>query len=130
MRGSVGPMLMIVGGLLLLFGGGAGGILPGPSIDGPLWLVVVEESSQRGPDVTDLVRDTAWRESLTERDIRIRMYDVDQPAAIDAGYSDRARKAGLPAMIVVAADSGEVVMERSLPGDSDAVDGALQEIGR
>lgn len=130
MRGMMGPMLMILGGVLLLFGGGAGGILPGPSVDGPLWLVVVEESQQRGPGMTDIVRDTAWRDSLAERDIRLRVYDVDQSAAIEAGYSDRARKAGLPAMIVVAADSGDVVMERSLPGDSDAVDAALKEIGR
>lgn len=130
MRGSVGPILMILGGVLLLFGGAGGGILPGPSVDGPLWLVVVEESSQRGPDVTDIVRDTVWRESLEERDIRLRVYDVDQPAAIEAGYSDRARAAGLPAMIVVDADSGDVVLERSLPGDSDAVDDVLRGIGR
>lgn len=45
------------------------------------WLVIVEESSQRTKEVALLLTDLTWRRSLDEREIKFRIYDIDQPEA-------------------------------------------------
>lgn len=45
------------------------------------WLVIVEESSQRTKEVALLLTDLNWRRSLDEREIKFRIYDIDQPEA-------------------------------------------------
>ena len=128
-------LLLILGGVTLLFGGSDGfsfpmpNPFPSPDVDGPLWLIVVEESSDRGAAMVDIARDGAWQDSLVARDIRLRIYDVDNPAADEKGFSAMANSVGLPAMIVTDV-GGKVLIEESLPGDSDAVDERLGRLGR
>jgi hypothetical protein len=42
------------------------------------WLVLIEESSQRTKEVALLAQDLTWRRSLDEREIKFRIYDIDQ----------------------------------------------------
>jgi hypothetical protein len=45
------------------------------------WLVIIEESSERKKEVALLAQDLPWRKSLDEREIKFRIYDIDQSEA-------------------------------------------------
>jgi hypothetical protein len=80
--------MLLLGGVLLL----CGGSVKSCSIDLPIldwkpqqypdaWLIIVEESSERDPDIAIMLQDWPWRQSLAERDINFRVYDDDQAEA-------------------------------------------------
>jgi len=75
--------LLVAGGLLLLQPQGCE-IPSFPIVQKQYpdaWLVLIEESSQRTKEVALLAQDLTWRRSLDEREIKFRIYDIDQPEA-------------------------------------------------
>jgi hypothetical protein len=105
---------------------------PGPVVvEGKLWLIIVEETEDRDASLAALLRDTAWRTKLSEKEIALRVYDDDQPEAIANGYSAIAAQLGKPAVIVMK-QGGEKVKVKPLPQPAtpEAIDAILAEIGR
>ena len=106
--------------------------IPGPVVvEGKLWLIIVEETEDRDPSLAALLRDTAWKTRLSEREIAYRVYDDDQPEAIEKGYSAIAAQLGKPALILMK-QGGEKVKVAPLPKPAtpEAIDAILAEIGR
>lgn len=108
----IAAALLTVGGLLLVSPQGC----EIPSI--PIvqktypdaWLVIVEESSQRQREVALLAQDLVWRRSLDEREIRFRIYDIDQPEA------EAYKKLNMPVpSYVFIRPSGDVVAVGEVP---------------
>ena len=93
--------------LLLLavrqFGGSLPDILPVPiAISKPgSWVVIVEESEDRLPEVAKILADASWLASLTARQAKFRVYDDDTQSAqpyVQAAGATR------PAVLIIAPD--------------------------
>jgi hypothetical protein len=116
---SLGPVLLIVVGLLL--------VLAGPAIDQLLpkpqhpdaWVIVVEQTEDRSPVVARLQSDTNWWENLESRRLHWRFYDADSPDAVQ--YAERVKESGTPALLIVATD-GTVLDARPLPATIDGLE--------
>jgi hypothetical protein len=74
------------------------------------WLVIVEESSQRTKEVALLAQDLNWRRSLDEREIKFRIYDIDQPEA----KSYKSLSVPVPSYVFIR-PNGEVVAIGEVP---------------
>lgn len=76
------------------------------------WVVFVEETQEREkhPEVALLAQDWVWRQSLEERQIKVRFYDDDQPEA--TGYKKYAPN--LPAVVFIR-PNGDVVKIATVP---------------
>lgn len=107
------------------------GSIVAPKIEGPLWLVTVDESEQRDVGLGALQRNTDYLATLKSRDVTMRNYDDDQPEAIEKGYSAIAAQLGKPAVIVFK-KSGEKVLVKPLPipVSPSGIDAILAEVGR
>ena len=124
-------LLMIVGGVLLLFGESIdfGGVLPLPVVDGPLQLVIVEESENRPENIAKIVRDKAWRDGATARDVTLLIVDQHLQSAIDGGYTDAAKKTGLPSALLLDA-AKELLVSEMVTGGTEQLDQMLSGVGR
>lgn len=112
----IGALLALIGGFVLVSPKGCQ--LPNIPIVTPkyddAWLVFIDETQERDkhPEVSALVQDWPWRQSLEERKIKVRFYDDDQPEA--TGYKKYAPD--LPAMVFIR-PNGDVVKIASVPKD-------------
>jgi hypothetical protein len=79
---------------------------PKPDPDPPapkaelVWVVVVEETSMRTPDIARVLNDTGYWNGLKAKGHLIRFYDRDSEEARKSGYVKRADSVGLPAVIL------------------------------
>ena len=91
------------------------------------WVVVVEQTEQRTPEVAKLLRDLPWWQSLEARGLKWRHYDYDAADAV--GYRKLADDVGLPAVAIVGGAgelSGKVLAKFKLP-TKDALDAKIKE---
>lgn len=96
------------------FGGALPDVLPIPIVVDPKpgsWVVILEESEDRTPEVAKLIADATWLDGIKARQAKFRVYDDDQPEA--ASYV-RAAGDKRPAVLIVAPDG-------TLLGQSDVV---------
>lgn len=119
--------LLVVGGLILVRGQGCQFNLPiinfQPQVYPDAWLVIVEESSERKPELAVLLQDWSWRQSLDERDINFRIYDRDQEEA----KSYEKLKLDLPAVVFVT-PQGKVVYVGKCPSDKEAMEELIRKV--
>lgn len=121
--------LLLIGGIWVTSGGSHGTscsvpVIPVVSKTYPdAWVVIVEESSERSKETALLLQDWDWRQSLQERDINLRVYDVDQPDA--SSYA--ALNLQLPAIVFVTPE-GKVVSTAKLPQDKKGVESLIQKV--
>lgn len=91
------------------------------------WVVVIEQTEQRTPEVAKLLRDFPWWQSLEARGLKWRHYDYD---ATDAtAYRKLADEVGLPAVAIVGGTgelSGKVLAKFALT-TKDALDAKIKE---
>jgi hypothetical protein len=79
---------------------------PKPDPDPPapkaelVWVVIVEETSMRTPDIARVLNDTGYWNGLKAKGHLIRFYDRDSEEARKSGYVKRADSVGLPAVIL------------------------------
>lgn len=99
-----------------------------PPVTGTVFLVVVEESSNRTPELARVLNDTAFWVGLNSRDVAWRMYDMDSADVVRLGYLPHANKVGVPAVLTLD-KSGKVLDVRRLTATAD-VDAALKGVGR
>lgn len=78
------------------------------------WVLVVEETAERTPEVAAVLLDPWWKSS----GIKFRIYDKDMPEAADAVKAVGAIK--LPA-VVITDKAGNVLRKGELPRTIDAV---------
>ena len=97
----IGAILALIGGFVLVSPKGCS--FPNIPIVNPVyedaWLVLIEETAERDkhPEMAALIQDWQWRQSLNERNIKVRFYDDDQAEA--AGYKKYTPK--LPAAVFI-----------------------------
>ena len=111
---------------------------PGPSpkppepkpapVAGTLYVVVVEETSQRTPELARVLNDAAFWGGLKGKDVLHRFYDKDAPEVVTQKYLPHATKAGLPAVLLMD-KAGKVLDAKKLAATAD-VDAMLREVGR
>lgn len=106
---------------------------PGPDpkpapVAGTLFLVVVEETSARTPEVARVLGDAAFWGGMKARDVNWRHYDKDAAEVARLGYMPHASKVGLPAVLVLDR-AGKVLDARKLTTAAD-VDATLKGYGR
>lgn len=65
------------------------------------WVVIVEESEERSPEVAKLIADATWLDGIRARQAKFRVYDDDQA---EAASFVRAAGATRPAVLIVAPD--------------------------
>ena len=106
---------------------------PGPEpkpapVTGPLYVVVVEETSARTPELARVLNDAAFWGSMKGKDVLHRFYDKDAPEVTTQKYMPHATKAGLPAVLLMDR-AGKVLDAKRLTATAD-VDAMLREVGR
>jgi hypothetical protein len=110
---------------------------PGPSpkpepkpapVAGTLYVVVVEETSARTPELARVLNDAAFWGGLKGKDVLYRFYDKDAPEVVTQKYLPYANKAGLPAVLLMD-KAGKVLDAKKLAATAD-VDAMLREVGR
>jgi hypothetical protein len=103
-------------------------IPPAPVVMGTVWLVVVEETSQRTPELAAVLGDLAYWQGLRTKDVMFRFYDKDSTDPALKSHLPDALTVGLPALLTMDR-TGKIYDARKLAGKSD-VDAALKEVGR
>jgi hypothetical protein len=116
---SIGPILLIVVGLLLALGAPAIERLIPAQEHPESWVIIVEQTEDRSPVVARLQSDTNWWGKLESRRLHWRFYDADSPDAVQ--YAERVKESGTPALLIVATD-GTVLDSRPLPATIDGLD--------
>ena len=85
------------------------------------WVIVVEETGDRHPEVATILADVPYWDSVVARGLRWRPYDVDADEA--APYRKIASEVGLPAVLILSVKSdppGKVLGKFPLPVGEDA----------
>lgn len=85
------------------------------------WLVVIEETQDRTPEIARVLTDRAFWDGLHARGLHFRLIDRDSPDA--ANYVAIADALGLPALLILMAD-GKLISKTPLPktvADLDAL---------
>lgn len=100
---------------------------PTPVITGDLWVILVEEVSERTLVTAKIVSDVAFWQRMSAAKVHFRVYDKDEPAAISKGYVKVASTVGLPALLVLDKD-GDVVKAVPRPKDTAAIEALLKEV--
>jgi hypothetical protein len=91
------------------------------------WVIVVEQTEQRTPEQSKLMRDLPYWQSLSGRGLKWRHYDYDADDA--KPYQTLADAVGMPAVFVVGGQGeliGKVLDEFPLPA-KDALDAKIKE---
>ena len=101
---------------------------PAPVVTGTVWLIVVEETADRTPELAAVLNDLAYWQGLRSKDVQFRFYDKDAHDPAAKSHLPAATKVGLPALLVVD-KSGKVLDGRRLTSKAD-VDAALKGVGR
>jgi hypothetical protein len=101
---------------------------PAPVVTGTVWLVVVEETSQRTPELAAVLGDLAYWQGLRTKDVMFRFYDKDSTDPALKSHLPDALTVGLPALLTMDR-GGKILDARKLANRAD-VDAALKEVGR
>ena len=106
--------------------------IPSPVVDGKVWMIIVDESESRDVGLAAIQRDTDYKESLAKRGVALRVYDDDQPEAINLGYSAIAAQLGKPAVIVQSDETQEKLAVEAMPTPAtpEGLDAILKKVGR
>ena len=132
-RNYIGPLLMILGGIVGIVSQSPGGwSLPIPIIDNTVdpattagsWVVVVEETSERTPAVAKVLTNEKWWSGLDARGLKKRLIDKDSPDA--AAYKLMIDKHGMPVYMVLH-PTGKVMAEGKLPATLDELESAVKK---
>ena len=125
--GWLPTVLLVIAGVLLVRGQGCQINLPiidfQPAVYPEAWMVIVEESSERKPELAVLLQDWEWRQSLEKRDISFRVYDRDQPEA----KSYEKLKLKLPAVVFVTPE-GKVVHVGKCPANKAEAEALIKKV--
>ena len=91
------------------------------------WVVVVEETADRTPEVAKVLGDLTYWQGLRKREpaVEWRFYDKDSPEAKKRNYDTFGREVGLPAVLLLGAD-GKVVDKFKLPSSTGEIDAKLK----
>lgn len=87
-------------------------------------VLVVEESAERTPATAKLLADAAYWQTIVDRGMRWRVYDIDSPTA--AGLRTQLGQTPLPALIIVD-KAMKVLAVHQLPADKAAIDKAIKD---
>jgi hypothetical protein len=120
---------LIVGGLLILFGGKIQfpDWLPTPVptpvvLDEGAWIIVVEETAQRSPEVAKVFAAADFWDGLKARGLNWRAYDDDAPEA--AKYVEKVKdRPG----VLITDKAGKVVRAGPLPTPIEKLDSLVKE---
>ena len=118
------PLIVVV--LLLLSSGKGGGIVPIRPVD-PLtgaWVVVVEETSQRTPEITKVVTDAAFWQSVRDRGLNWIIFDKDQP---EAAGQVKALSGKLPGLVIqTPGQQSKVLYAGELPKTKEEINALIR----
>lgn len=101
---------------------------PSPNKAAHVWMIVVEESSQRTPEITRVLGDAAYWQKQLNAGHGFRFYDKDSSEAVSLGYTKTANAVGLPCLIVIDKDSKKTIKSVKLPADTTGIDAVLKEV--
>jgi len=111
---------------LLLSSGRGGGIVPVRPVD-PLtgaWVVVVEETSQRTPEITRVVTDAAFWQSVRDRGLNWIIFDKDQP---EAAGQVKALAGKLPGIVIqTPGQQSKVLYAGELPKTKEEINALIR----
>lgn len=101
---------------------------PGPVKGKVAWVVVIEETSQRTPEVAKVLADVAAWNALG---VKWRFYDQDDAYAKIAGYKRTADKANvaLPALLLIS-DKGDPITAVPLPKTVADIKAKIEEVSK
>jgi hypothetical protein len=89
------------------------------------WVIVVDETSARTPDIARVLNDAAMWKRLDGRGIKYRLYDKDSPDAKNKKYPEFAAQVGLPAVLLLDA-GGKVLRVVKLPATAAELEGLVK----
>jgi len=92
-------------------------------VDDVAWVILVEETADRTPEIAKIVGDLNWWKSLEQDGIKWRHYDDDSADAED--YRDALRGTDLPAILLLDED-GDVVDSFELPDSIDGIEARIK----
>lgn len=126
-------MLMVVGGVMLLFGDRIEKALPdGWKFSSPFvqptvvvegaWVVIVEETSDRTPEVISIATDAEYWKTVESRGMKWRFYDDDSP---DAETYVPILNGQIPGLIVIGPDGRKLAAEK-LPLTTKGIDEVIR----
>ena len=94
------------------------------------YVLIIEESSERTPQVARLLGNSAYFDSLGSRKITWRVYDKDSPDA--KSYVEAAEKVGLPAILILTKvgneEKGTLVAAKSSPPTTELLDEWIRKV--
>lgn len=96
-------------------------------INASVWMIVVEETSERTALTAKVLGDLAYWNSIKTRGSNWRFYDKDSPDAIAKKYPTMVSGATLPALLILSAD-GEKIKAVPLPKTTTEVDTLFREV--
>lgn len=83
------------------------------------WVVIIEESSERKPEVARILAHKDYLDSLAARNLKWRVYDKDSKSA--ASYLEAANRVGLPAILVLT-EAGKLIDAKACPPTAATLD--------
>lgn len=101
---------------------------PAPPKAESVWVIVVEETSARTPDIARVLNDKAYWDTVTARGHKWRIYDRDNDEARKYGYAARADKIGLPAVILYDVKQGNHLKTFRLPATTAGIDAEIKAV--
>lgn len=104
---------------------------PGPVVEGKLWLVVVEEASDRPDGLANVERNKGWRDRLeSEREVVFRTLNDDAGGVVDDYV--QALDGEIPGVLIVQDNGGKVLLSEPLaePVSTESLESLLAEVGR
>lgn len=106
---------------------------PNPNKVDSLWIIIVEETSARTPDIARVVNDVVFWNAVKARGHDVRFYDVSSAEAKQYGYDRRATSGpGLPALILYdkKANNGMPLKAVRLPPTTALVDIEIKAVSK
>lgn len=94
------------------------------------WVLLIEESSQRTPQVARILGNSTYWDSLAARKIKWRLYDKDSPEV--KSYTEAAEKVGYPAVLILTTEAGQtkgtLVAAKPCPPTTDSLDEFIRKV--
>ena len=106
-----------------------GWLAPDPGPPAPkvgAWVLIIEESSERSPWVARLIADREFWQSVEDRGLRWRVYDIDSAGDSRGEITKQAREVGLPALVTIDEDKEAILSIERLPNSIDAVNESIK----
>lgn len=100
---------------------------PQPSPNRIAYAYLILETGDLTPQVASVKDAKAWRDAATSHGIKFMVFDKDQGAKAFPNATDKAIKAGLPAIVLL--DSSGVATVEKLPATADAMTALINRYG-